>query len=101
MAEAETAQKPTNGATAQRQKGQPKSQQLNKPYSLPAPLRTFPLPTFVPHNPVSLFHILYAWVWQAINPPSSHPEILFQGLFSPETRSVHITESASIQALWQ
>ena len=74
---------------------------LNKLYTLPAPLRTFPLPTLVPHNPISLFHVLYVWLSQTINPPSSHFETLYQGWWSPETRSVHVTDSRSIRGLWE
>ena len=101
MAEAEIAQNLNNGDSPPRPKGPSRAQQLNRLYSLPAPLRTFPLPTFVPHNPISLFHIVYTWVSQAIYPPSSHPETPFHGWFSPETRSVHVTDPRSIRALWQ
>lgn len=78
-----------------------KFQQLNKLYSLPAPIRTFPLPTLIPHNPLSLFHILYVWLSQTINRPSSHFDTLYYGWFSPETRSIHITDSRSIRGLWE
>jgi len=78
-----------------------RSQQLNKLYSLPAPLRTFPLPTLIPHNPLSLFHILYVWLSQTVNRPSSHFETLYFGWFSPETRSIHVTDSRSIRGLWE
>ncbi|KAF7940538.1 uncharacterized protein EAE98_000665 [Botrytis deweyae] len=78
-----------------------KFQQLNKLYGLPAPIRTFPLPTLIPHNPLSLFHILYVWLSQTISRPSSHFDTLYQGWFSPETRSVHITDSRSIRGLWE
>ncbi|KUJ17768.1 uncharacterized protein LY89DRAFT_61093 [Mollisia scopiformis] len=89
--------------TLQNGKPRPPSrfQQLNKLYNLPAPLRTFPLPTFVPHNPLSLFHILYVWLSHTIKRPSSHFDILYQGLFSPETRSVHVTDIRSIRGLWE
>ncbi|KAG0646678.1 tRNA-splicing 2 [Hyphodiscus hymeniophilus] len=82
---------------------QPKTnrQNVNKLYALPAPLRTFPLPTLVPHNPLSLFQILYVWLSQTINPPSSHFETPYYGLWSPETRSVHVTDSRSIRGLWE
>lgn len=76
-------------------------QQLNKLYALPAPLRTFPLPTFVPHNPLSLFHILYVWVSQSLKPQTSHFDDLYRGLFSPGTRSVHVTDVRSIRGLWE
>ncbi|ESZ94150.1 hypothetical protein SBOR_5471 [Sclerotinia borealis F-4128] len=78
-----------------------KFQQLNKLYGLPAPIRTFPLPTLIPHNPLSLFHILFVWLSQTINPPSSHFDTLYHGWFSPETRSIHITDSRSIRGLWE
>ncbi|QSZ31010.1 hypothetical protein DSL72_000571 [Monilinia vaccinii-corymbosi] len=78
-----------------------KFQQLNKLYGLPAPLRTFPLPTLIPHNPLSLFHVLYVWLSQTINRPSSHFDTLYHGYFSPETRSIHVTDSRSIRGLWE
>ncbi|CAD6443274.1 d9d6b343-0e1c-436f-b7d9-a639f4326aab [Sclerotinia trifoliorum] len=78
-----------------------KFQQLNKLYGLPAPIRTFPLPTLIPHNPLSLFHILYVWLSETINRPSSHFDTLYSGWFSPETRSIHITDSRSIRGLWE
>ena len=96
-------QKPPSGVpqSTSRPRTPSKAQQLSKIYSLPAPLRTFPLPNFIPHNPISLFHILYAWVSQTIHPPSSHPESPYQGWFSQETRSVHVTDPKAIRALWE
>ncbi|CZT50325.1 related to tRNA-splicing endonuclease beta chain [Rhynchosporium secalis] len=83
-------------------RGIPRSEQLNRLYALPAPLRTFPLPTFVPHNPLSLFHILYVWLSQTIKADEpSHIEPLYQGWFSPETRSVHVTDHRSVRGLWE
>lgn len=76
-------------------------QLMNKLYALPAPIRTFPLPSFVPHNPLSLFHVLFTWLSHTINPSSSHFEPLYQGRWSPETRSVHITDTRSIRGLWE
>ena len=78
-----------------------KMQQLNKLYELPAPLRIFPLPTLIPHNPVSLLHILYVWVSQTLQRPSSHFDTPYCGWFSPDTRSVHVTDSRSIRGLWE
>ncbi|KAF7868394.1 hypothetical protein EAF04_004926 [Stromatinia cepivora] len=78
-----------------------KFQQLNKLYGLPAPIRTFPLPTLIPHNPLSLFHVLYVWLSHTINRPSSHFDTPYNGWFSPETRSIHITDSRSIRGLWE
>lgn len=91
---------PRNG-NAKPPRAPSRSQQLNKLYSLPAPLRTFPLPTFVPHNPISLFHILYTWISQTVQTPSSHPESQYQAWYSVETRSVHVTDSTAVRALWE
>jgi tRNA-splicing endonuclease subunit Sen2 len=76
-------------------------QALNNLYSLPAPLRTFPLPTFVPHNPLSLFHVLYTWLSQTISPQPSNFHPTYLGWWSPDTRSVHVTDSRSIRGLWE
>ncbi|KAG4430169.1 hypothetical protein IFR05_014345 [Cadophora sp. M221] len=82
-------------------RGPSRFEQLNKLYALPAPLRTFPLPTFVPHNPLSLFHILYVWLSQTVKTEQSHIGPAYQGWFSPETRSVHVTDIRSIRGLWE
>jgi len=86
---------------ASKPKGLTRFEQLNKLYALPAPLRTFPLPTFVPHNPLSLFHILYVWLSQTVKPEQSHISPAYQGWFSPETRSVHVTDIRSVRGLWE
>lgn len=78
-----------------------KSQLLNKIHSLPAPLRTFPLPAFSPHNPISLLYILYTWLSHKIRPQLSHITPLYQGILSSETRSVHITDIRAIRGLWE
>jgi tRNA-splicing endonuclease subunit Sen2 len=70
-------------------------------HSKPLPLQIHPLPAFLPQNPLSLLRIAYAYLSQIINTPSSHPTPLITGIFSPETRSVHITDQASVRALWE
>lgn len=87
--------------TSQTKPKSPPRLPLNKLYALPAPLRTFPLPILVPHNPISLFHILYVWLSQAIKPPSSNFDPIYQGWWSPDTRSVHVTDTRSIRGLWE
>jgi len=80
-----------------RQRGPP----LNQIYALPAPIRTFPLPSFYPNNPISLFHLVYAWVKQALSPPPAEPSIIHTGIWDPASRSVHITDHAAVRALWE
>ncbi|KAI0883058.1 uncharacterized protein GGS22DRAFT_35198 [Annulohypoxylon maeteangense] len=79
----------------------PKKVPLHQIYALPAPIRTFPLPSFYPNNPISLFHAVYAWVSQLVSPPPVEPSVIYQGIWSPETRSVHITDLKSVRALWE
>ncbi|KAI3318770.1 hypothetical protein HD806DRAFT_510914 [Xylariaceae sp. AK1471] len=74
---------------------------LHQIYALPAPLRTFPLPSFYPNNPLSLFHVLWAWTNQVLSPPPTEPSVIHQGYWSPETRSVHVQDPKSIRALWE
>ncbi|KAK3374228.1 hypothetical protein B0T24DRAFT_527295 [Lasiosphaeria ovina] len=74
---------------------------LYKVYALPVPIRTFPLPAFYPSNPISLIHLVYAWLKQSISPPPAEPFIIHEGLWDPRTRSVHINDSKSIRALWE
>ncbi|KAI0143427.1 hypothetical protein GGR57DRAFT_365181 [Xylariaceae sp. FL1272] len=69
-------------------------------YAQPAPVRTFPLPTFYPSNPLSLFHVLWVWAKQVVAPPTE-PSVIHQGIWSPETRSVHVQDPQSIRALWE
>ncbi|KJR89976.1 tRNA-splicing endonuclease subunit Sen2 [Sporothrix schenckii 1099-18] len=106
---AETASPSTIGATTSTASSQPKSPKPPKPrataaprqkYSLPLPLRTFPLPTFYPNNPLSLVHLVFAWVWQALLPPAAEPATVHEGVWSAATRSVHVTDRQSMNDLW-
>ncbi|KAI9839051.1 MAG: hypothetical protein M1837_002269 [Sclerophora amabilis] len=74
---------------------------FNKIHALPLPLKIHPLPTFIPHNPISLLHLIYVYFTHVLVPPSSHPERHYKAVFSPETRSVHITDPVAIHALWE
>ncbi|KAI1272277.1 hypothetical protein F5Y07DRAFT_380345 [Xylaria sp. FL0933] len=74
---------------------------LHQLYALPAPIRTFPLPSFYPNNPLSLFHVVWAWACQVLSPPVAEPSVVHEGRWSPETRSVHIRDPKSIRALWE
>ncbi len=74
---------------------------LHKIYALPLPVRTFPLPSFYPSNPISWLHVAYAWLKCTLCPPAAEPSVVHVGLWSPETRSVHITDPKSMRALWE
>lgn len=79
----------------------PKSIPLHQLHVRPAPIRTFPLPVFYPNNPVSLVHLVYAWLKHAIFPPPAEPSTVHTGIWDPATRSVHIRDHASMRALWE
>ena len=70
-------------------------------HSKPLPMNIHPLPFFHPTHPISLLRLAYAFLSQLISPPNSHPEHLYVGYFSPESRSVHITDPAQVRALWE
>ena len=79
----------------------PAKPNYNAIHAQPLPLKIYPLPPLVPHNPVSLLHIVYLYLSQWLFPPSSHPAEKYQCYFSPETRSVHVTDEKAIRALWE
>jgi tRNA-splicing endonuclease subunit Sen2 len=79
----------------------PRGPPLREIYALPIPIRTFPLPSFYPSNPLSLLHIAYVWLSQTLAPPLREPSTVHRGVWSASTRSVHITEPRSIRALWE
>ena len=70
-------------------------------YAKPLPLNTYPLPPLIPHNPISILHIAFTYIYQILVPPSSHPDIPYKAYWSPETRSVHVTDEIAIRALWE
>lgn len=79
----------------------PKRPPLNQIYALPAPIRTFPLPSFYPNNPISLIHLLSAWMTQVVSPPPPEPSVVHEGIWVPESRSVHVVDHKSMRALWE
>ncbi|KAL6722234.1 tRNA splicing endonuclease subunit sen2 [Lecanora helva] len=65
------------------------------------PLATYPLPPLIPHNPLSLFHIAFIYIYQVIMRPSSHPKTPYKAYWSEETSSVHVTDETAIRVLWE
>ncbi|KAM3564776.1 hypothetical protein MY1884_000539 [Beauveria asiatica] len=86
-----------NGKPAPKRKGPP----LNQIYSLPVPIRTFPLPAFYPNNPISIIHVAYAWLKQTVRPPPAEPSVVYRGVWSEGTTSVHVTDEKSMRGLWE
>ena len=91
---------PKNPSTPRKPRGPTKAQQLATTYQYPLPLRTFPLPPLIPHNPLSILHLLYTYISQVLSPPTSHVAV-YTGTFSLSLRAVHITDPTHIRALWE
>ncbi|KAK0754405.1 hypothetical protein B0T18DRAFT_399094 [Schizothecium vesticola] len=70
-------------------------------HALPIPIRTFPLPTFFPNNPISLVHLVWAWVRQVVSSPAAEPSTVHIGVWDPATGSVHVNDPKSIRVLWE
>ncbi|KAK8135549.1 Endonuclease TnsA- Hjc/tRNA endonuclease [Apiospora sp. TS-2023a] len=94
------ASKPEKGANPSAVPPAPRPTPLTKVHEFPIPIRTFPLPSFYPSNPLSLIHLVYAWITQALNAPHE-PSIVHEGIWSAKTRSVHIVDAKAIRALWE
>lgn len=95
-----------NGPAAEPELGpqprpRPRGPPLSQVYALPAPIRTFPLPSFYPNNPISLLHLAYAWMRQVLSPPPAEPSAIHTGVWDPDSRSVHVTDPVAVRALWE
>ncbi|KAK1835742.1 putative tRNA-splicing endonuclease subunit tsp-2 [Podospora conica] len=92
-------------ATATQQRAAPASNRPRTPFhqihALPVPIRTFPLPTFFPNNPISLVYLVLAWVRQVVSPPAAEPSTVHIGVWDPATGSVHVNDPKSIRVLWE
>ncbi|KAG8529738.1 uncharacterized protein KY384_005219 [Bacidia gigantensis] len=78
--------------------GRPNYNQIHR---YPLPLETFPLPPLIPHNPLSLVQIAFVYLSQLLSPPSSHRSNFVQGIFCPDSNSVHVTDHAQARLLWE
>lgn len=83
----------------QKQQQHPRPIDRRKKYAQPLPIEAFPLPAFIPSNPLSYFRILLHFLYPYLRRRNSHSKI-YHGYYSPQTRSVHITDPEHIQALW-
>ncbi|RPB08440.1 hypothetical protein P167DRAFT_343614 [Morchella conica CCBAS932] len=75
-----------------------KKPNYNVVHALPLPLTTVPLPPLIPHNPLSLLHIIIAYLFPGT---TSHPSPLHVGAFHASTRAIHVTDPQSIKAFWE
>ncbi|KAL7271582.1 tRNA splicing endonuclease subunit sen2 [Rhizina undulata] len=74
-----------------------KKPNYNLLHANPLPLTASPLPPLIPHNPLSLLHIIWAYFFAATQ---AHPKPLYSGVFNRTTGAIHVTDARSIQAFW-
>lgn len=80
--------------------GRSQRKNYNAIHARPLPLDVYPLPAFIPSNPLSYLRLFYALLSGYFAFTSSHPTI-HKGYYSPATRSVHVTDGNSIRFLWE
>ncbi|KAI4219845.1 MAG: hypothetical protein L6R36_008039 [Xanthoria steineri] len=73
----------------------------NKLHAQPLPVKTYPLPPLIPHNPLSILHVAFIYLSHIIFPPSSHSGTLMHAYFSADTRSFHVTDEKIARILWE
>ncbi|KAL8998897.1 MAG: hypothetical protein Q9169_002116 [Polycauliona sp. 2 TL-2023] len=73
----------------------------NKLHAQPLPVKAYPLPPLIPHNPLSILYIAFTYLSQVISRPASHPEPLLRAYFSAATRSFHVTDEKTARLLWE
>jgi tRNA-splicing endonuclease subunit Sen2 len=97
----DSATHPQGKATNRGTKGQRRQRpNFNVIHAKPLPIEIYPLPAFLPHNPISIVRIAVKLISHSLFVAKSHP-IIHQAYFSPETQSVHVTDPVSIRALWE
>lgn len=96
----DTPMKPSTGGASKR-RPKKKGPNYGEIHKYPLPLTTHPLPAFHPTNPISLLRLVYTYVSQLLASPSSHPTAPYIGHYSPETRSIHVTDPQHVRALWE
>lgn len=88
-------------ARTQNQKGGgkgPRRPNYNQIHRNPLPVDVHPLPTLIPHNPLSLVAIALSYLIQVLSPPQRK---VYKGYFSSATSSIHITDEETQRALWE
>ncbi|KAL8750068.1 MAG: hypothetical protein Q9184_006559 [Pyrenodesmia sp. 2 TL-2023] len=92
---------PTNHSGTQPKVARSSRPNYNKLHAQPLPVKAYPLPPLIPHNPLSLLHIAFSYLFQWLAPSSSHQTMSLCAYLSAETRSVHITNEATARILWE
>lgn len=87
----------TNGSRQKRSAG-PRRPDYNAIHRNLLPVAVHPLPTLIPHNPLSLVTIALSYLIQVLAPPKRST---YTGYFSSSASSIHITDEETRRALWE
>ncbi|KAH7413822.1 hypothetical protein DE146DRAFT_8205 [Phaeosphaeria sp. MPI-PUGE-AT-0046c] len=87
-------------ANALHKKPRQRRPNFNDIHAKPLPVDVYPLPAFIPHNPISIVRIAVSLLSHTLFPPKSHP-VVYRAYFSQQTQSIHVTDATSIRALWE
>lgn len=69
-------------------------------HSKPLPLDIYPLPAFLPQNPLSILRVAYVILSQFLKPPPSHSVPLI-AYYSHYTHTINVTNPDAIRTLWE
>lgn len=76
----------------------PRRPNFNQIHRNVLPVEIHPLPTLIPHNPLSLVTIALSYLIQVLSPPQRK---VYKGCFSSATSSIHVTDEETQRALWE
>ncbi|KAL1981893.1 hypothetical protein VTN96DRAFT_2022 [Rasamsonia emersonii] len=76
----------------------PQRPNYNHIHRFPLPLSVHPLPPLIPHNPLSVISVLFAYLTSLVWPPRHE---VYSAYFDSATSSVHVTDEKAIRALWE
>ncbi|KAK6356870.1 tRNA splicing endonuclease subunit sen2 [Orbilia javanica] len=74
----------------------PKRPNYNLIHADPLPVVLYHSPPLIPHNPISLLHHLYLYLF----PPVQSHNVVYIGVFSPVTMSVEVRDPTAVLDLW-
>jgi tRNA-splicing endonuclease subunit Sen2 len=89
-----------NGGECARSAAHRKRPNYNQIHAKVLPVEIHPLPAFIPHNPISIIRIAITLLSHSLWRSDPHV-VTHKSYFSPETQSIHVTDSQSIRALWE
>lgn len=67
-------------------------------HRFPLPVTIHPLPTLIPHNPLSVISVVLSYLTYLVSAPKKE---IYSAYFDAATSSVHVTDPKAVRALWE